>query len=415
SFPLSSTSHLIVFQRFLMIKQLILWFPIILPLYVLRFTIGPLPTTALECAFLLLVICVTWKNGWGVWRDGFARTTSWRDPALLWILATIIAVAVAPNHLAAFGLWRAYVLEPMVFALLLAGTMRDEKDREDVVAALVVAVTCVAGWSVLQYLGILPIPHPWDTDFLTRRATGPFPFPNAVSLFCAPIAALCIGRLVWHRESDVARTVTCVAWLGFIAGTLATVLAKSVGGFLAILLTTFLALVWNKKTRCVAVISAILIVIAMIATPRIRVPVVSYLTFNEWSGKVRLITWRETWTMLQDRPIFGTGFGAYKDAMAPYHRATAIEIFQYPHNMLLNLWSETGLLGILAFGWICVTWIRQSKAMQTSFDFRLSTLLPLIAILIHGFVDVPYFKNDLVFVFWIFAVFTLKFPTPLPA
>jgi O-antigen ligase len=102
--------------------------------------------------------------------------------------------------------------------------------------------------------------------------------------------------------------------------------------------------------------------------------------------------------MLADRPIQGAGLGAYPTVIKPYHKATWMEIFQYPHNILLNLWSETGLLGILAFTWMCFTWFRLSK-------LRLPLLLPLIAILIHGLVDVPYFKNDLALAFFTFMVF----------
>ncbi len=407
--------------------KLLLWFPLILPLYVLRFQIGPFPTTLLEVAFLALAIFVTWKEGWTPWRKGMMKLRDWRAPTALWILATLVAIVVAPNHIAALGLYRAYVLEPMLFAILLAGTMRDEKDRDTVITALVASAAFVAAWSVLQYLGLLPIPHPWDTDFLTRRATGPFPFPNAVPLFCAPIAALSFGLLMEYvtpaqagvqnrKEVDSRlRGNDKLLWLGFLAGTLATVLAKSVGGFLAILVASLFALIWNKKTRRATIITSLVILTLIAATPKLRTPIASYLTFNEWSGKVRLILWRETWAMLKDHPLFGAGFGAYPDVIKPYHRATAIEIFQFPHNILLNLWSETGLLGILAFGWICVTWFKQSKVesrkskVQTArlsdfMTFRLSTLLPLIAIIVHGLVDVPYFKNDLAFLFWILAV-----------
>jgi len=412
-----------------MIKKLILWFPVLLPAYLLRIKLGPFPTTALELAFVALAIVVTWKKGWGIWQAGFANTRPWHGPAALWIIATAIAIVIAPKPSLALGLWRAYVLLPMLYAILLAGTMREETDRRDVVMALVASVTFIAGWSALQFLGFLPIPHPWDTDIWTRRATGPFPFPNAVSLFCVPIVALCIGilshpsNLPFVRGGSHWRTILLV---GFFSGTLATILAKSVGGFLAILAVSLIALIWNQKTRTATIIASLLLAIIIAMTPHMRAPIVSSLTFNEWSGKVRLILWRETWAMLKDtstplgagRPIFGAGFGAYRDVIVPYHRATAIEIFQYPHNLLLNLWSETGLLGLAAFGWICVVWIRSclrherpqgSPLLPTAYR-----LLPLIAILIHGLVDVPYFKNDLAFLFWIFAVLTIRFPTPLP-
>ena len=134
----------------------------------------------------------------------------------------------------------------------------------------------------------------------------------------------------------------------------------------------------------------------------------SALTFNEWSGKVRLIIWRESWAMLKDHPVFGAGFGAYPEVIKPYHRATVIEIFQFPHNILLNLWSETGLLGIMAFAWILWTWIRLSThdARRTTHSSLLPALAIVLAIVVHGLVDVPYFKNDLAMLFWILIALT---------
>ncbi|MCA9389730.1 MAG: hypothetical protein KC585_03955, partial [Candidatus Magasanikbacteria bacterium] len=64
---------------------------------------------------------------------------------------------------------------------------------------------------------------------------------------------------------------------------------------------------------------------------------------------------------------------------------------QYPHNIILNFWVETGLAGLLAFFWIVFAWLKKKEAM----------LLPLVALLIHGLVDVPYFKNDLAIVFFL--------------
>jgi hypothetical protein len=38
---------------------------------------------------------------------------------------------------------------------------------------------------------------------------------------------------------------------------------------------------------------------------------------------------------------------------------------------------------------------------------HLGVLLAMVAILVHGLVDVPYFKNDLAFEFWLLAGLTL--------
>jgi O-antigen ligase len=171
-----------------------------------------------------------------------------------------------------------------------------------------------------------------------------------------------------------------------------------------------ITLLIQQKTRIWTISISAIIGAFIIFTPTLRIPIVRNLSFGDWSGKVRLVIWKETKTMLSDRLIQGAGFGAYPTVIAPYHTAKWMEIFQYPHNILLNLWSETGLLGLFAFSWICFTWIKQSKL---STEYQVLALLPLLAILIQGIVDVPYFKNDLAPAFFVLIILTTtKFKIP---
>ncbi|MFZ2804664.1 MAG: O-antigen ligase family protein [Patescibacteria group bacterium] len=386
-------------------RMAVLWLPALTPLYLLRTHLGPFPTTLLELLVAMTVMGVTVKQGWKPWKTGIETLRSWWIPTGLWILASLIAVFVAPNHVAALGLWRAYILEPILFFILLAGTLHDTKDRKAVVHALLASLGVVTLWAIVQYATGHFIPHPWNTDFLTRRATGPFPYPNALSLFAAPLAALFFGLAVFKQKDWITPKL---AWIGFTIGLLDIVSAKSVGGFIGLMSGVFITLIILKKTRWWAVGVAAIIALAVFAVPTTRTKIISTLSFHEWSGHVRTIIWSETWNMLKDtstkfgigRPIFGAGFGAYPDVIKAYHKATYIEIFQYPHDILLNLWSETGLLGIVAFAWLCVVWWKESKGRRWLF-------LPLLAILVHGLVDVPYFKNDLALLFWVLAAFTI--------
>jgi O-antigen ligase len=79
------------------------------------------------------------------------------------------------------------------------------------------------------------------------------------------------------------------------------------------------------------------------------------------------------------------------------------EIYMYPHNIFLNFWSELGLLGALLFSWIIAKFLWQSSTLYLKEKNFLALGLcgAMLVILIHGLVDVPYFKNDLSVLFWI--------------
>lgn len=377
-------------------RHAVMLFPAFLPAYVLRASYFNLPTTFLEMLWGVTLLITLFKLRSAPWNAAREKLKTWALPIILWCIASAIGVAIAPDQLAAFGLWRAYFFEPIVYFILLVGVMQDAEDRARVIRCLIFDALAIALWSSVQFLTNLGIPHPWDTaSWLTRRATGPFPFPNAVSLFTAPIAALCIG--LWlDKKTRIAGS------LGTGAGALAIVLAKSVGGTLAILSAAFISLTAKPKLRKFALGGIVLALILIFAIPQVRTPTVTTLTFKGWSGQVRLFIWRETWAMLKDRPLFGAGLGAYPTVFKPYHKATAIEIFQYPHNILLNLWSELGLLGVAAFIWLCIVWFKTARSAGLAYA------LPLIAILVQGLVDVPYFKNDLAFAFWIFVALAIS-------
>jgi len=364
-----------------------------------RFHIGPLPTTLLEIFLLLFLAAWIYERRFNGIKSAWEKLhkSGWVIPLVLWLLAGVIGIFVAPGHMGALGLWRAYFLEPILIFVMLADLVRSNEDRRHLIRSLIFVTGIVALWALIQFVSGHGIPAPWDKPPQGIRATGPFPYPNALALFAVPISALCF-YLVVNKKSDTGyRIPDIILWLGFASGLIATLLAKSDGGFIALLAAMFVTLLIKKATRLPVIAIAIVSLILAFSFPMSRSTITNQIFFKDWSGKVRLVMWEETQNMLADRPILGAGLGAYPKMIQPYHEATWMEVFQYPHNILLNLWSEVGLLGILAFTWILILWYKKSG---------LAALPILAVILVHGLVDVPYFKNDLAILFWILIATT---------
>jgi O-antigen ligase len=365
--------------------------PLALPLYLVRFHIGPLPTTLLEVYLLVLFVVATMGFGIGSWRKGWKAMGEWKCPVALWSIATLAAVFWSPSMVTGLGLWRAYVLEPVLVFVLLFG-LQDIVDRKRVEQAMRLVITIVGFWAIYQFVTGQGIPSPWNVSIADgRRATGPFPYPNALALFVVPFGAYLFSRWIEAKRE----WWLLASWA--MAG-LSALLAKSDGGMLALAAATWFVLVLRKETRRLAIVLAVVGVVFITAIAPLRGAFIEQATFSGWSGRVRTWTWTETWNMLKDRPILGAGFGGYPTVFKPYHEKTFIEIFQYPHTIVFNVWSEAGLVGLFAFGWIVVTWIRRRVSWIA--------MAPLVAILIHGLVDVPYFKNDLAIAFWLLAFLT---------
>jgi O-antigen ligase len=293
---------------------------------------------------------------------------------------------------AGLGLWRAYVLEPLLLFLVLIHEFQDPHRLGFLRLSLYVLVWVMAAWGLFEYVTGLGIPSPWNLELgAGRRATGPFPFPNALALLTTPIGAYAFARFVRSPGS-------VLSLLTFGAALLSALVARSDGAALALVGVATLLMLIEKRFRLIGVGLVLVAVLTLASLPSLRIEVWQEVSFQSWSGRVRVWMWDETLQMLRDRPITGAGMGGYPVVVAPYHGHDFIEIFQYPHSLVLNFWTETGLLGLLAFLWILFLWLRE--AHLSGKEYWYASLAIVGALFIHGLVDVPYFKNDLAAVFW---------------
>ncbi|MDA1024336.1 MAG: hypothetical protein O3B96_00010 [bacterium] len=90
----------------------------LLPIYLLRFEIGPFPSTLLEVFLLITFVVYFAKQGFKAWLSAYhidhVHTTFYVLLSTLSI-ASLLSILISPNPLAALGLFRAYILEPMIF------------------------------------------------------------------------------------------------------------------------------------------------------------------------------------------------------------------------------------------------------------------------------------------------------------
>jgi O-antigen ligase len=160
------------------------------------------------------------------------------------------------------------------------------------------------------------------------------------------------------------------------------------------------------------VILTLLLVVTILTIPQFRNYTWQQISFQNDSGKVRISQWQETWQMLKDRPLTGAGLAGYQEMLAPYHKAKHIEIYLYPHNLFLNFWSELSLGGLIVFFLIICKFFKDStkQLLVTHYWLPVTLMAVMITLLVHGLVDVPYFKNDLSIFFWLLIGLSLIVP-----
>jgi O-antigen ligase len=281
--------------------------------------------------------------------------------------------------------------------------LQDETIRLRAFLGLSLSGFFLAALGIFQFSTGLGIPAPWDIE---RRITSVFDYPNALGLFLAPLlsALLVFGICTWKNRLPHEKT--------FLAGActvmlLAIILAKTEAALVAVPAAVFISLFISplilRKHKIIAGVFASLALVGAFAFPHIR----AKLLLQDFSGGVRLSQWKETIELLKDHPITGAGIGYYPELLrTSYHHDWQYEIFQYPHNILLNIWVELGILGVVLF-LVGACYLGRSVWKQRSSPLPLAAGAALLAMAIHGLVDVPFFKNDLAMMTVVFVIFIM--------
>lgn len=393
-------------------------FIVALPSYLIRFSIWKLPTTLLEITFgaLFFIWLIKYsRKDWIQIKNYILKNKGLFIFLFLFFVGSIAGIFVSDMWWASLGQWRAYFLEPILLFFVLLGRKQELKDK-DLVWFLLLSTISISLVAIVQKLtGQLYPPSLWD-DQLFGRATSFFTTPNAIGLYLAPIVMLAVSTLVipakagiqWRLDSRF-RGNDSGARVVILLALFAILFSFSEGAWVALGVGViyFVYLVGYKKS---AVAVAIIGLVFALAVPALRTAVL----FQDQAGQNRLTLWKHSITYLTESPknfIFGAGIRQYfRKIEKPTYNPKELERLIYPHNFLFNFWTEIGLLGVIGFvGLMVYGFIGACKQIKENKILAISLVATLVVILIHGLVDVPYFKNDLAFLFWIiFSLTVLK-------
>lgn len=395
-------------------------FFLLLPTYLIRFSIGPIPTTLLECMFgaitLVWFIHIFQKRrdcrvirGLTPRNDKIMEHKSLLIAIFLFVLGATISIFTSIDTRAALGLWKAFYIEPIILAFILYTTIKEKRDLHLILLGLIL---CGLGTSILaiyqHFTGWL-VPHAFWANRDTYRVTGWYGFPNAVGLFLAPLVPLALSviasTLSPRKSAWQSRLSFAVSVLFLILSPLAIWYAKSTGAIIGVAAAIGVLLLLYKKTRIPALTLGIVAIIGLFSLPPTN-PIRQEVLMQDRSGQLRLDMWAETTQYLSEHPIAGAGLASYHEVIRPYRIDKWIEVFHHPHNIFLTMWVNLGLIGLIGFVWIIVWFYRvalqqiiENRKLEIG-NFTPYLIATMTVLVVMGLVDSPYIKNDLAMVFW---------------
>jgi len=366
----------------------------LLPAYLIRFNIGPIPSTILEINFFAILIIWIAKHLKTDRQVIFEIIKRYRLLTLftfLLIIATFISCFLHPIPLRALAIWRAYFLEPILLFTIIVGHKKNIT-ADSLIKHLMVASIGISLLAIIQKIsGQFYPPSLWD-DELFGRVTSFFTSPNAIGLFLVPVFLLSLPLLRKYNIFAILHAVISLFAIG---------LSMSQGAWIALAVGLLIYLFFTNYKKTVFAIATFGI-IAVLTIPSLK----SAIFFEDQSGQNRLTLWRYSIEYLTDSPqnfIMGSGLRTFfNEVQRPHYDVKQMERLIYPHNIILNFWLETGLIGTIAFVGIVICAVKITAKKESDYFVEKAAIYAAIsAIFIHGLVDVPYFKNDLSMLFWL--------------
>lgn len=394
--------------------------PLVLhPLFLLRASVGAFPTTALELLLAGVLL--------GVWGGSMLRRKT-REmaagisaqfgwllvPLGLFLLAATVAATISPQPRAAWGVWKAMVAEPLAYVLTLSLFTRRAAERGRVILALLGGgLLTLAASLVFGGMGV---------DF--QRFRGIYDVPNSLALVLAPLVTLALV-LALLLPRGFPRLLSALAAGAMSLGLLAT---QSSAGVAAAALSLGSVGLRLSRVRSALLFCALLFGAAGVLWQQTSGKLPHALSPVSSSWIARREIWRVSALLLRDHPLAGVGLATFEPAYQQKLRdllaagdaflsSPPLEwVVRDPHNIALSFWLQTGLLGVSAMLVLCVAglayWRRSLRAWargEATADAAITIGggSALAAVLLFGMLDVPYWKNDLALLFWVYLAVLL--------
>ncbi len=364
------------------------------PTYLIRFKVFGIPTTFLEILIVVFLLSAAINfNAKDFEKIKKLGRINWAIG--LFMLAGIISVAVSPQMSSALGQFKAYIIEPILVFYTSVLVLKNKKQLLPVFQMLFWSTVIVSLFGIFQYFSFIHLPiRFWGNGNEVTRIVSIFEYPNALSLFLGPL--LGFFSTLWFYNLPLTKN-KWISAIGLLITALALLLTFSRGAWIAI--TIGLLFILSKRFGFKQVVLPIIIAgLALLMIPGIRNRLGLGLSDPSSSAHFELI--KIGVNKIISNPIFGNGLYGFRTTQIEAN--SQIEILNYPHNIFLNFWLELGLLGLISFIWILIL-IYRKFVKEKQQPIILAAGVYIMIVLMHGLVDVPYFKNDLSLLFWFIA------------
>jgi O-antigen ligase len=294
--------------------------------------------------------------------------------------------------------------------------LMDKKELRWLIPVIILSAVCVSlqallwlghgAFATLEFFKSQNFYYDFANELISRkRAFIPFILPSALGGFLILVLPLSIAYYLHHYQ-DInvplfKRPIKNSLFLVPVVFILISLfLTRSLGPILSILLGSLIILgsIKAKKNRSLRFVLW-LILSFIILLLCIRSYNVGYWRNPIFSLGQRQLYWQNTIDVIKLAPFKGVGPGNL-----PFVGSW------FSHNSYLQLWAETGILGLLSFAFfIIVCFGKWLKNMPTGDIFSVCIAISVLSFLIHNLIDFTFYLPEVAVFWWVmFALFCKK-------
>jgi O-antigen ligase len=292
--------------------------------------------------------------------------------------------------------------------LLVVSNLADERQRDVLVACLLLAGIAQAALGAYQFLTRSGPEFFAFGRFL--RAYGTFEQPNPFGGYMGLVAPFALALVLYGRSRELAAWLKWLAWASLVAVTAGIAMSGSRGAWLGA--SAAIGLVAVLRGRQGQLILSIVVLLAALAgmlgglnlvpdqiVERVTgfLPLIGGLstgndiqrievTDANYANLERLAFWQAAAHMWSDRLWLGVGIGNYQAAYADYSLPKWRSPLGHAHNYYLNIAAETGLIGLLSYlcFWAVVFWQLAQTVRRDRSTAAKALALGALGVIVHA-------------------------------
>lgn len=234
--------------------------------------------------------------------------------------------------------------------------------------------------------------------------------PNDLAYFA--VSFLPLNFLFISKKEQLWKRLLCV--LNVVVSIVMILMTGSRGGFIAlgiVVLMLFIAESQIIKKSYKVIIAAITIVALIYGGTAIDLSRLDTITnigedYNVWDETGRFEVWKKGLDLMLSNPLTGVGVSCFSEAIGRERLGRGLqEIWQAPHNVLVQIGAETGIIGLILFVVISVKAFRifgMSKSAGKSEQINIMGGIAMIGFTGHFISSM--FLSQAYSIYWVFFI-----------